>query len=75
MFLGLTEIRGDYDRFIVPMIEKHKQLFDPNVHTFELYKRMGSLIMAYSFSTEEEVAMMPMAGTSHLIFISIFALD
>jgi SET domain-containing protein 6 len=59
--IGLTEIRGDYDRFIVPMIEKHKQLFDANVHTFDLYKRTGSLIMAYSFSTEEEVAMMPMA--------------
>lgn len=61
----MVEIRADYDKFIVPMIEKHKQLFDANVHTFELYKRMGSLIMAYSFSTEEEVAMMPMAGKTY----------
>ncbi|CAO3649021.1 unnamed protein product [Cunninghamella echinulata] len=56
--IGKEEADQIYDNQFIPIIKAHPTLFDPKIHTKELFHTCGSIIMAYSFhdeyKTEEE---------------------
>lgn len=59
----MAEIETVFEEKFVPLIQSSK-LFSAGKHSFEMYRRVGSLIMAYSFTDRNgHLAMMPMAGT------------
>ncbi|XP_057269861.1 N-lysine methyltransferase SETD6 [Pezoporus wallicus] len=52
----LANIHLEYSSIIVPFMESHPNVFDPKLHTLELYKQLVAFVMAYSFQEplEEE---------------------
>ncbi|NXX42425.1 SETD6 methyltransferase, partial [Tricholaema leucomelas] len=52
----LANIHLEYSSIILPFMESHPDIFDPKVHTLELYKQLVAFVMAYSFQEplEEE---------------------
>ncbi|XP_068024489.1 N-lysine methyltransferase SETD6 isoform X1 [Melanerpes formicivorus] len=52
----LANIQLEYSSIILPFMESHPDIFDPKVHTLELYKQLVAFVMAYSFQEplEEE---------------------
>ncbi|XP_051485210.1 N-lysine methyltransferase SETD6 isoform X3 [Apus apus] len=52
----LANIHMEYSSIILPFMQAHPDLFDPKVHTLELYKELVAFVMAYSFQEplEEE---------------------
>ncbi|XP_077166366.1 N-lysine methyltransferase SETD6 [Paroedura picta] len=45
----LANIEKEYSSIILPFLKAHPDLFNPNVHTLELYKKLVAFVMAYSF--------------------------
>ncbi|XP_062442332.1 N-lysine methyltransferase SETD6 [Rhea pennata] len=45
----LVNIQLEYNSIILPFIESHPDIFDPKLHTLELYKELVAFVMAYSF--------------------------
>uniref|UniRef100_A0A8D0HFA5 N-lysine methyltransferase SETD6 n=1 Tax=Sphenodon punctatus TaxID=8508 RepID=A0A8D0HFA5_SPHPU len=45
----LANIHLEYTSIILPFLESHPDIFDPKVHTLELYQRLVAFVMAYSF--------------------------
>ncbi|KAI9322702.1 hypothetical protein BX666DRAFT_1849298 [Dichotomocladium elegans] len=52
--IGKKEADEAFHREIEPVIKDHPGIFDPQVHTLDLFHQCGSLIMAYSFLDEKE---------------------
>ncbi|XP_038004445.1 N-lysine methyltransferase SETD6 [Motacilla alba alba] len=52
----LANIQLEYNSIILPFMETHPDIFDPKLHTLELYKELVAFVMAYSFQEplEEE---------------------
>ncbi|XP_060537486.1 N-lysine methyltransferase SETD6 isoform X7 [Pantherophis guttatus] len=53
----LANIEMEYSSIILPFLKAHPDLFNPKVHTLELYRRLVAFVMAYSFQeplNEEE---------------------
>ncbi|XP_066183823.1 N-lysine methyltransferase SETD6 isoform X2 [Sylvia atricapilla] len=52
----LANINLEYNSIILPFMETHPDIFDPKLHTLELYKELVAFVMAYSFQEplEEE---------------------
>lgn len=69
--IGARTIKSEYNTYIAPLLKKTELYTVPaseiatvkaKFFNFEQYKRFGSLIMAYSFTDDEDrVAMVPMA--------------
>ncbi|KAM7147014.1 N-lysine methyltransferase SETD6 isoform 2-T2 [Macrochelys suwanniensis] len=66
----LANIQLEYTSIILPFMESHLDLFDPKLHTPELYQRLVAFVMAYRrwlwrshFSVPSEVARRPLAVT------------
>ncbi|KYO27500.1 N-lysine methyltransferase SETD6 isoform X3 [Alligator mississippiensis] len=45
----LANIHLEYTSLILPFMESHPDIFDPKLHTLELYQRLVAFVMAYSF--------------------------
>ncbi|XP_074864806.1 N-lysine methyltransferase SETD6 [Carettochelys insculpta] len=45
----LANIQEEYSSIILPFMESHLDVFDPQLHTLELYQRLVAFVMAYSF--------------------------
>ncbi|XP_067408867.1 N-lysine methyltransferase SETD6 isoform X2 [Emydura macquarii macquarii] len=45
----LANIQLEYTSIILPFMESHLDIFDPQLHTLELYQRLVAFVMAYSF--------------------------
>ncbi|XP_053255352.1 N-lysine methyltransferase SETD6 isoform X2 [Podarcis raffonei] len=45
----LANIQTEYSTIILPFLKAHPDIFDPEVHTLELYKKLVAFVMAYSF--------------------------
>ncbi|XP_015276404.1 PREDICTED: N-lysine methyltransferase SETD6 isoform X1 [Gekko japonicus] len=45
----LANIQMEYSSIILPFLKAHPDLFNPKVHTLELYKKLVAFVMAYSF--------------------------
>ncbi|KAJ8336618.1 hypothetical protein SKAU_G00378380 [Synaphobranchus kaupii] len=45
----LDNIHKEYSDIVLPFIRLHPDLWDPEKHTLELYKRLVAFVMAYSF--------------------------
>ncbi|XP_069724313.1 LOW QUALITY PROTEIN: N-lysine methyltransferase SETD6 [Phaenicophaeus curvirostris] len=45
----LANIHLEYSTIILPFMESHPNIFDPKLHTLELYKQLVAFVMAYSF--------------------------
>uniref|UniRef100_A0A8C8RX81 N-lysine methyltransferase SETD6 n=1 Tax=Pelusios castaneus TaxID=367368 RepID=A0A8C8RX81_9SAUR len=45
----LANIQLEYTSIILPFMESHLDIFDPKLHTLELYQRLVAFVMAYSF--------------------------
>ncbi|XP_010142141.1 PREDICTED: N-lysine methyltransferase SETD6, partial [Buceros rhinoceros silvestris] len=52
----LANIHLEYSSIILPFMRSHPSVFDPKLHTLELYKQLVAFVMAYSFQepVEEE---------------------
>ncbi|XP_029465104.1 N-lysine methyltransferase SETD6 isoform X2 [Rhinatrema bivittatum] len=52
----LANMDLEYYTIVLPFMRLHPNIFDPKIHTLELYKKLVALVMAYSFqeSTEDE---------------------
>ncbi|KAM6064730.1 N-lysine methyltransferase SETD6 isoform 1-T1 [Theristicus caerulescens] len=52
----LANIHLEYSSIVLPFMESHPNIFDPKLHTLELYKQLVAFVMAYSFQEplEEE---------------------
>lgn len=52
----LANIQLEYSSIILPFMKSHPDIFDPELHTLELYKQLVAFVMAYSFQEplEEE---------------------
>lgn len=52
----LANIQLEYSSIILPFMKSHPDVFDPKLHTLELYKQLVAFVMAYSFQEplEEE---------------------
>ncbi|XP_040471780.1 N-lysine methyltransferase SETD6 isoform X2 [Falco naumanni] len=52
----LANIHLEYSSIILPFMKAHPKIFDPKLHTLELYKELVAFVMAYSFQEplEEE---------------------
>ncbi|XP_039209499.1 N-lysine methyltransferase SETD6 isoform X1 [Crotalus tigris] len=53
----LANIEMEYSSIILPFLKAHPDLFNPKVHTLDLYRRLVAFVMAYSFQeplNEEE---------------------
>nr|XP_009931951.1 PREDICTED: N-lysine methyltransferase SETD6 [Opisthocomus hoazin] len=52
----LANIHLEYSSIVLPFMESHPAIFDPKLHTLELYKQLVAFVMAYSFQEplEEE---------------------
>eukprot|EP01029_Cantina_marsupialis_P021540 TRINITY_DN5167_c0_g2_i3.p1 TRINITY_DN5167_c0_g2~~TRINITY_DN5167_c0_g2_i3.p1 ORF type:complete len:264 (-),score=103.58 TRINITY_DN5167_c0_g2_i3:74-865(-) len=58
---GIKEINEQFDNIILPLIEVIGEPFDPETHDFELFRRCGAIIQAYSFSDGPQMAIVPFA--------------
>ena len=61
--VGLEEIEEDYRNIIVPVIKANPDLFQSvpvEMYALDVYKWLGSVVMAYSFDDDGRVAMIPM---------------
>ncbi|XP_061450111.1 N-lysine methyltransferase SETD6 isoform X2 [Rhineura floridana] len=45
----LASIETEYSSIILPFLKAHPDIFNPKVHTLELYKKLVAFVMAYSF--------------------------
>nr|XP_056718669.1 N-lysine methyltransferase SETD6 [Euleptes europaea] len=45
----LANIQTEYSSVILPFLKAHPEIFNPKVHTLELYKKLVAFVMAYSF--------------------------
>ncbi|XP_067327036.1 N-lysine methyltransferase SETD6 [Anolis sagrei] len=45
----LSSIQEEFSSVVLPFMKAHPDLFNPKVHTLELYKRLVAFVMAYSF--------------------------
>ncbi|XP_048372023.1 N-lysine methyltransferase SETD6 [Sphaerodactylus townsendi] len=45
----LANIQTEYSSVILPFLKAHPEVFNPKVHTLELYKKLVAFVMAYSF--------------------------
>lgn len=43
----LANIHLEYNSIILPFMETHPNIFDPKLHTLELYKELVAFVMAY----------------------------
>ena len=43
----LASIQVEYTSIILPFMKAHPEIFNPQVHTLELYKRLVAFVMAY----------------------------
>ncbi|CAH2323799.1 N-lysine methyltransferase setd6 [Pelobates cultripes] len=52
----LENMEQEYESIVLPFIQRHPHLFNPEEHSLDLYKRLVAFVMAYSFqeSLEEE---------------------
>ncbi|KAL0968537.1 hypothetical protein UPYG_G00268150 [Umbra pygmaea] len=52
----LTNIQKEYENIVLPFIRLHPNLWDPEIHTQDLYRSLVAFVMAYSFQEplEEE---------------------
>ncbi|XP_030059452.1 N-lysine methyltransferase SETD6 [Microcaecilia unicolor] len=52
----LANIHLEYSNIVLPFMRLHPNIFDPKIHTLELYKKLVAFVMAYSFQelTEED---------------------
>ncbi|XP_026539958.1 N-lysine methyltransferase SETD6 isoform X2 [Notechis scutatus] len=53
----LANIEMEYSSIILPFLKAHPDIFNPKVHTLELYRKLVAFVMAYSFQetlNEEE---------------------
>ncbi|XP_054856731.1 N-lysine methyltransferase SETD6 [Eublepharis macularius] len=52
----IANIQTEYSSIILPFLKAHPEVFNPKVHTMELYKKLVAFVMAYSFQEplEEE---------------------
>ncbi|XP_063168866.1 N-lysine methyltransferase SETD6 [Candoia aspera] len=53
----LANIEMEYSSIILPFMKAHPDIFNPKVHTLELYQKLVAFVMAYSFQeplAEEE---------------------
>ncbi|XP_072135378.1 N-lysine methyltransferase setd6 [Mobula birostris] len=50
----LMNIEEEYNSIVLPFMKCHPDIFDPHVHTLELYKKLVAFVMAYSFQEPSE---------------------
>lgn len=43
----LANIQMEYSSIVLPFLKAHPDLFNPKVHTVELYKKLVAFVMAY----------------------------
>lgn len=43
----LANIQLEYSSIILPFMKSHPDIFDPELHTLELYKQLVAFVMAY----------------------------
>lgn len=43
----LANIQLEYSSIVLPFMQAHPDVFDPKVHTLELYKQLVAFVMAY----------------------------
>lgn len=43
----LANIQTEYSSIILPFLKVHPEIFDPKVHTLELYTKLVAFVMAY----------------------------
>lgn len=43
----LANIHLEYSSIILPFMRSHPSVFDPTLHTLELYKQLVAFVMAY----------------------------
>jgi len=43
----LANIHLEYSSIVLPFMESHPAIFDPKLHTLELYKQLVAFVMAY----------------------------
>ncbi|XP_071949120.1 N-lysine methyltransferase setd6-like [Antedon mediterranea] len=46
----LENIATEFDTIVLPFLKEHSTMFNTDVHTFELYKKMVAFVMSYSFT-------------------------
>ena len=61
--IGGEQVQRDFDTIVAPFMRAHGDVFREDVHTFQLFRLAGSIIMAYAFTDEEsgEIKISPMA--------------
>uniref|UniRef100_A0A8D2L191 N-lysine methyltransferase SETD6 n=3 Tax=Varanus komodoensis TaxID=61221 RepID=A0A8D2L191_VARKO len=45
----LANIQMEYSSIVLPFMKAHPDIFNPKVHTLDLYKKLVAFVMAYSF--------------------------
>lgn len=45
----LEKLHAEYNNIVLPFMKSHPDLWDPEKHNLELYKRLVAFVMAYSF--------------------------
>ncbi|KAJ1082002.1 hypothetical protein NDU88_002174 [Pleurodeles waltl] len=50
----LDNMHLEYSTIVLPFMRTHPDLFQPETHTAELYKKLVAFVMAYSFQEPEE---------------------
>ncbi|XP_065131694.2 N-lysine methyltransferase setd6 isoform X2 [Paramisgurnus dabryanus] len=45
----LEKLHAEYNNIVLPFMKSHLDLWDPEKHNLELYKRLVAFVMAYSF--------------------------
>ncbi|XP_056596126.1 N-lysine methyltransferase setd6 isoform X1 [Triplophysa dalaica] len=50
----LEKLEAEYNNVVLPFMKSHSDLWDPERHTLELYKRLVAFVMAYSFQEPVE---------------------
>ncbi|KAK2918173.1 N-lysine methyltransferase setd6 [Channa argus] len=50
----LANIKKEYTDIVLPFIIRHPNLWDPDIHTLELYTQLVAFVMAYSFQEPQE---------------------
>lgn len=43
----LEKLEAEYNNVVLPFMKSHSDLWDPERHTLELYKRLVAFVMAY----------------------------
>ncbi|TDH09166.1 hypothetical protein EPR50_G00083970 [Perca flavescens] len=50
----LANIQREYSDVVLPFIAKHRDVWNPDTHTLELYTQLVAFVMAYSFQEPQE---------------------